>query len=61
MIAVKLLEEDVMFMAIPNGVQRNKAIHATNVSNATSGCVLPTVSKNFILYKSFNFIFVKFC
>ena len=55
------LEEDVMFVAILNGVQSNEAIRTTGASNATLGCVLPTVSKNIILYKRFNFMSVKFC
>ncbi len=59
MITARLLEEQVMFVAIPNDMQRNEAIRATNASNAMLVCVLPIVSKNFILYKRFNFISVK--
>jgi hypothetical protein len=31
MIVARVLEEDAMFVAVPNGVQRNEAIGAMNV------------------------------
>ncbi len=51
MIAVRLLEEDVMFVVTLNGMHENEVKRTISASNAMLGCALPTVSKNFILYK----------
>jgi len=61
MITTRLLEEDVMYVVTPNGAPENEAIRAISVTNAMLDFILSTVLKNFILYKTFNVMFVKFC
>ena len=49
--AAQLPEEDDMFAAILNDVQKNGAIRAISVLNAAWDRALPTILKIFILYR----------
>ena len=61
MIAVRLFEEDVIFVIIPNDMHRSETMPAIILWNAMLNWILVTFPKTFILYKRFKIMPVTFC